>query len=136
MREKKAYLPRIVEVSVIIGKSADDRQYIVEHNPCPKFRIAIPLEESWRAADYENKAGVNEAWRRFILGLAAHLGLYADESCVDPSRLFYFPRRVSGNPVDLHSITGVGRISPRGTQGQAAAAGLDLSMGRGASSTV
>jgi hypothetical protein len=101
--------------------------YVVEHAPCPKFRILMPLLESWRADEYESKAKAHDAWRCFVRGLAAELGLQVDEACVDPTRLFYFPRtrpggppyefrRIHGSPVDLHAVVGVGASARRKAQ--------------------
>jgi hypothetical protein len=114
MREKKSFLPRVVEGAKILGKSRDGANFIVAHNPCPKFRVIIPLSEPWRANNYKNQAEANAAWREFVAALASTLGLQADQSCSDTSRLFYFPRtrpngpefqfaHIHGEPCDLHA---------------------------------
>jgi hypothetical protein len=56
----------------IAGKTTEI--YVVEHAPCPKFRILMPLLESWRADEYESKAKAHDAWRCFVRGLAASIG--------------------------------------------------------------
>jgi hypothetical protein len=73
MREKKSFLPRVVEGAKILGKSRDGANFIVAHNPCPKFRVIIPLSEPWRASNYKNQAEANAAWREFVAALALAL---------------------------------------------------------------
>jgi Protein of unknown function (DUF3987) len=125
MRKKKSYLSRVVDGAIITGKTTKNiagkttEIYVVEHAPCPKFRILMPLLKPWRADEYESKAKAHDAWRCFVRGLAAELGLQVDQACVDPTRLFYFPRtrpngppyefrRIHGSPVDLNAVAGVG----------------------------
>jgi hypothetical protein len=104
MREKRSYLPRVVEgakivdkVEVISGKEVTYK-YIVEHRACPKFRVIVPLAGHWRAADFNSQAAANAAWRRFIDALAGLLGLQHGQSCTDTSRLFFPPRTREGGP--------------------------------------
>ena len=91
LREKKGYLPEIARgattAETVNGK------VIVDHWPCPKFRIAIPLAKPWRAADYASQTEANAAWKSCIEALAAALGLDHDQACTDTSRLFYLPRK-------------------------------------------
>ena len=93
----KGYLP-----SIAAGARADDTTdefVFVEHQPCPKFRVALPLERPWRAADYASQTEANAAWKDRIEALAAALALPHDQSCTDTSRLFYLPRRPSDGVV-------------------------------------
>lgn len=62
------------------------------HQPCPKFRVVVPLESPWLAEDYPNQEAAGAAWKERIRAAAAALHLHHDQSCVDPSRLFYLPR--------------------------------------------
>ncbi len=71
---------------------------IFEHQPCPKFRIALPLLRPWLAASYDNQRQANTAWKERIEALAAWLGLSHDQACTDTSRLFYLPRRAADGP--------------------------------------
>jgi len=91
LRDEKGYLPVIAEgasVAETVG------EYVhVDHAPCPKFRIAIPLLKPWRAADYPSQAAANGAWKERIEALAATLKVSHDQACTDTSRLFYLPRR-------------------------------------------
>lgn len=95
MRAKKGYLPRVVESATILDEVQDGsaRNLIVGHAPCPKFRIILPLEEPWVAAEFESQNLANAYWRTRIDALAFALDLHHDQSCSDTSRLFYLPRR-------------------------------------------
>jgi hypothetical protein len=88
-------------------------RFVVDHNPCPKFRVIVLLGEPWKAADFKTQGEANAAWREFVVALASTLGLQADQSCSDTSRLFYFPRtrpngpkfqfaHIHGEPCDIH----------------------------------
>jgi hypothetical protein len=98
MRKTKGYLPHIVKGAKIVGKNFYEKNYIVEHRPCPRFRIAILLASPWRAADFVSQVVAKTAWRRFIVALAGRLNLHHDQSCTDDSRLFFFPRTRPGGP--------------------------------------
>jgi hypothetical protein len=107
MREKRSYLPRVVAGAKITGKTAAEKNYIVEHQPCPKFRVIVPLAGHWRAKDFENQLAANAAWRQFITALASWLGLQHDQACTDTSRLFFFPRARQGGPeYEFRQVTG------------------------------
>jgi hypothetical protein len=102
---KKGYLPRICKSAAIVDDKTIDgtRHYIVKHEPCPKFRVVLPLEVSWIAADYEGQGLANALWKERIGALASALGMHHDQSCTDVSRLFYFPRISEGQEF-LHSV--------------------------------
>lgn len=95
MLEKKGYLPRVVRDARIVDEVSDGaaRNLIVKHNPCPKFRVILPLEHPWIAADFASQSLANATWRERIGALSSALKLHHDQSCVDTSRLFYLPRR-------------------------------------------
>jgi hypothetical protein len=108
-KKGKGFLPRVVEGARIVGKAERKgpgdkpvEYYLVEHRPCPKFRIVIFLAAPWRAADFESQIAATSEWRKFYLALAARLGLHPDESCTNVSRLFYLPRTRPGGPPFLH----------------------------------
>ncbi len=92
----KGYLPRVADDAVVAAE--DEKDVTFSHQPCPKFRIVIPLARPWRAAAYDNQNAANAAWKERIEALAAALGLRHDQSCVDTSRLFYLPRRPADGP--------------------------------------
>ena len=48
--ESKGYLPRIAAGAHSVETT--DEYVFIQHQPCPKFRVAIPLERPWLAADY------------------------------------------------------------------------------------
>lgn len=95
MMSKKGYLPRVVE-NCTISEETKDGSYIVQHAPCPKFRIILPLKSAWIAEDYEDQNLANATWRQRIASLSFALGLATDQSCSDTSRLFYLPRHKAG----------------------------------------
>ncbi len=87
---EKHYLPRVAE-GARIG-AVNGVEITFKHQPCPKFRIVLPLSRPWRAPDYASQDAANAAWKERIDALAAALGLSHDQSCVDANRLFYLPR--------------------------------------------
>lgn len=94
----------------IITKSHDPNKLIIQHNPCPKFRVIIPLASPWRASDFPSQDVANSLWKNFVISAAKSLGLHHDQSCVDSSRLYYLPRHpknhefitsiINGNAID------------------------------------
>ena len=109
----KGMLPRVA-AGARVAREDDDFVYF-EHQPCPKFRVAIRLLRPWLASDYPTQDAANAAWKERIEALAAALGLQHDQSCTDTSRLFYLPRRaanapppetcvIDGDPCDLFAI--------------------------------
>jgi len=105
MLAKKGYLPRVITDARIAEEtgSGATRNYVVRHAPCPKFRIVLPLERPWIAAEYDSQALANATWKERIGALASALGLHHDQSCVDTSRLFYLPRRREGQ-IFVHEV--------------------------------
>jgi hypothetical protein len=87
----KGYLPQIAGGARVV--SEDGEHVVIEHQPCPKFRIVVPLLTPWKAASYADQASANAAWKERIEALASALGLDHDQACTDTSRLFYLPRR-------------------------------------------
>ena len=106
LEREKDYLPRVAAGAVILDESADS--IIFRHQPCSKFRIAIPLKRPWRANDYPDQNTANAAWKERIEALAAALGLAHDQACTDTSRLFYLPRQpVGGTEPETAVLDGV-----------------------------
>jgi hypothetical protein len=123
LRLEKGYLPRIAEGARLVKET--DELAILEHAPCPKFRIAVPLLRPWRAEDYGDQRGANAAWKEAVEALAAALRLDHDQSCTDTSRVFYLPRRppggpaperavLDGTPCDIFALPRTGRGGPHG----------------------
>ena len=109
----KGMLPRVAAGARVARE--DDEFVYFEHQPCPKFRVAIRLLRPWLASNYPTQDAANAAWKERIEALAAALGLQHDQSCTDTSRLFFLPRRaanapppetrvIDGNPCDLFAI--------------------------------
>jgi P4 family phage/plasmid primase-like protien len=94
---QKGYLHRVVDGARLA--EITDEFVLFEHQPCPKFRIAIPLLRPWLAASFDKQLVANAAWKERIEALAAGvLHLNHDQACTDTSRLFYLPRRPAGGP--------------------------------------
>ena len=119
----KGYLPSIA-AGAIVGETADDVVHLT-HQPCPKFRVVMPLQLPWLAASYDNQAAANAAWKERIEALAAALGLSHDQSCTDTSRLFYLPRHpgngvvpetavVTGEHCDIFALPAIAANTPAG----------------------
>jgi len=119
--EAKGYLARIA-AGTTVGSETDEFT-IFEHQPCPKFRVAIPLLRPWLAAGYDGQREANAAWKDRIEALAAALGLSHDQACTDTSRLFYRPRRpadgapaetalLEGEPCDIFALPKAEKVRP------------------------
>ncbi len=98
----KGYLPHITQGATVIAITTEEVTF--EHQPCPKFRVIIPLARPWRASAYEGQTQANAAWKERIEALAAALSLHHDQSCTDTSRLFYLPRRPPDGPPPEHLV--------------------------------
>jgi hypothetical protein len=114
--EYKGMLPQIVDDLDIIDEAKHTEEgvvILVQHKPMPKFRAVFPLSEPFVFA----KRGGSQQdaileWKERYAGFCTELGFFFDEKCVDPARLFYFPRhpagdnnfgswRIIGRPLDL-----------------------------------
>ncbi|WP_157986101.1 hypothetical protein, partial [Teichococcus vastitatis] len=107
---KKGLVPEVARGASIIEEVDDGRAryYEVRHQPCCKFRVIIPLETPWIAADYESQEQANAAWRERVGAVAHMLGLNHDQSCADTSRLFYLPRiKTSDSLYEFHTSFGM-----------------------------
>ena len=92
--EKGKYLPRVLREARIVGEvmRGSARLLIVEHQPCPKFRIVVPLADPWRTDYFITRGEANAHWAACARNLARVLGLQHDRACEDISRLFFLPR--------------------------------------------
>lgn len=97
LREEKGYRPEVAR-GATTAETIEDRVQI-DHLPCPKFRVVIPLARPWKASDYPSQAAANAVWKEAVEALAASLSLPHDQSCTDTSRLFYLPRKPARGPV-------------------------------------
>jgi len=112
--QKKGFLPRVVKGARITDEVRDGnaRNLVVEHQPCPKFRVVVPLEKPWVAAEFESQNAANTRWRERIGALAFALDMHHDQSCVDTSRLFYFPRIKSQESIFEYAVIREGTACP------------------------
>ena len=111
--QEKGFKEPVAANARIVGEAADSVTF--EHQPCPRFRVAIPLLRPWRAAEYDNQTIANAVWKERIEALAGALSLDHDQACTDTSRLFYLPRTppggsapetlvIDGGPCDLFGL--------------------------------
>lgn len=114
--EYKGVLPEIVENLEVLDDAHHSDEGVVillKHNPMPKFRAVFPLKEAFVFAKRggAQKDAIAE-WKERYAGFCTELGLFFDEKCVDPARLFYLPRHakndktfgswlVLGEPLDI-----------------------------------
>jgi hypothetical protein len=134
--QKKGVLPEIVEELAIVNEAHHTEEGIVvlvQHKPMPKFRAVFPLTEPFVFA----KRGGSQQdaiaeWKERYAGFCTDLGLFFDEKCVDPARLFYMPRHapkdktfgswlILGDPLDLDKFDRV--KMKRGKDGKRRAVG-------------
>ena len=112
----KGTLPSIVDDLTIIDDAHHSDEgvvILVQHKPMPKFRAVFPLASPFVFAKRggSQQDAINE-WKERYAGFCTELGLFFDEKCVDPARLFFLPRHaakdkafgswlVMGEPLDL-----------------------------------
>ena len=94
--EEKGVLARVAAGATVASET--DEFTFFKHQPCPKFRVALPLLRPWLANNYDDQRQANAAWKERIGALAGALGLNHDQACTDTSRLFYLPRRADDAP--------------------------------------
>ena len=85
--------------------------YWLSHKPWPKVRVFLLLEKPF--VFLEHGATHLEAmakWSALYLAVAALLGFAVDESCADPSRLFYIPRIPEGTRLARDGVEGAAAI--------------------------
>lgn len=96
LEAERSYRPGIAVGAKLVAET--ETEVVLEHQPCPKFRVTIPLLHPWIAGSYPDQDSANAAWAQAIAALAHALGLQHDQSCTDTSRLFYLPRRPADAP--------------------------------------
>ena len=125
--EAKGYQSRVVIGSRVADQT--DEYVFLEHQPCSKFRIAIPLLRPWMASAYNAQREANGAWKERIEALAAALRLNHDQACTDTSRVFYLPRRpaegpapettvLTGEPCDIFELPSAPKPEHSGSPGR------------------
>lgn len=112
----KGVLPEILGDVTIVNDSQPSPEgviIVIAHKPMPKFRAVFPLDAPFIFA---KRGGAQidaiAEWKERYAGFCTELKLFFDEKCVDPARLFYFPRhpkgsnshetiRIAGRPVHI-----------------------------------
>lgn len=101
--------PRVAATisALVVEQNASGKQAIVEHAPMSKCRVVFPLARPFDfAKEGKLHADAIRKWAAKIRGLFTRLGIPIDESCTDPSRLFYLPRHQKGRPFDIRVYSG------------------------------
>ena len=111
--ERKGMLPAIAIGAVVMDQG--EKTITIGHNPCPRFRVVMPLARPWLASAYPDQFKALDTWRGAVAALAHALGVQADPSGFDAAHLFYWPRYapggvppqsllITGKPVDIFSL--------------------------------
>lgn len=104
LAEVEQWDPSIVSSASFNGMDHQDRGIVVavRHKPMPKHRIVLPFAKPFVISE---QAGTQQdamkRWGKVPTALAQLLGVPLDISCLDPSRLFYFPRHGKGKDFDV-----------------------------------
>jgi hypothetical protein len=89
---------------------------VIKHQPLPKYRVVLlPAQPFVFAERKGTMTAARDEWRERYFGGARLLGLHADRSCTDPTRLFFTPRHpegatefcvevIAGTPIDLEAL--------------------------------
>jgi hypothetical protein len=127
LRETKGVKPDILDGATMTGEDYTDEGlslFLQLTKPWPKFRIVLFLREPYFVGKQGNthSAGVRK-WHSIVRGAAQMLGVTADASCLDPSRLYFYGRHaddaehcvhvVNGEPVDVATIPRIGETKRR-----------------------
>ena len=106
LREEKLYQERVL--STITGVTRDFREggvkFIVKHDHMHKLRSLFVLNSTFDfAGNVSQKAAIDD-WKDLVRGVAKMLGVVADASAVDPSRLMFTPRIAPQADKSLYEI--------------------------------
>lgn len=108
---EKSYEPEVVAsvTGIRKGQESTGMMLYVDHRPMDKCRIILPLDGAgyvFSEIPGVDHNGAMKGWGLKLRGLATELGLPIDESCLDPSRLFYMPRHAEGAPFRVDVVNG------------------------------
>jgi hypothetical protein len=110
LQHHKRYDKRILETCTFLKEEHVEGgvMVFVEHAPMEKYRIVLPLYEQFVIAEQcgGNERAAREKWKRLYVGLASQLGASYDRSCVDISRLFFWPTHKPGGDYRVEIILG------------------------------
>lgn len=68
----------------------------IRHQPCPRFRVIIPLSAPVKRSDFASTEEFSEYWARRVEALAYKLDIKVDSCSKRPAQLYYFPRHPGG----------------------------------------
>jgi hypothetical protein len=91
---------RIRDTCVFVGEDHVEGgvMLFVDHAPMQKYRIVLPLKESFVLAHQAggDERAARDLWKRKYVGVAHMLGASYDRACTDISRLFFWPTHAPG----------------------------------------
>ena len=92
----KGFLPHIAKDAEVTSIRGDN--VVFKHQPCPKYRIIIPLKQPFEAKEFDTHVEFKQQWRARVKTLVNDWGLSLDQTCFETARLFFDPRRPEGSP--------------------------------------
>ncbi len=102
LKDQMRWDARLLDQAEYVGDSHDPEGLMacINHPPMEKHRIVMPLSEAFDPTKVaKTHAEGMKMWATVCRALARQLGdLPMDNSAVDPSRLFYFPRHADKRP--------------------------------------
>jgi hypothetical protein len=85
----------------------DGITFFVQHAPLERYRVVFPLEKSFAVATRGgSQQDAIDEWQARYRALSDLIGVEADKTCIDMSRLFYAPRHPEGAPFAVYVVGG------------------------------
>lgn len=110
LKDQVRWDARLLEQAEYVGDSHDPEGVMacINHPPMEKHRVVLPLAEAFDPTKVaKTHAEGMKMWASVLKALARKLGdLPMDNSAVDPSRLFYFPRHADKRPHETTILGG------------------------------
>lgn len=106
LRDEKEWDEHIIETAVYAGTEHEEKgiALVIEHKAMDRNRVVLPMNPDDPFDIAKEGATQRDAmarWAKVPTSLARMLGVPLDRSCLDPSRLFFFPRHDKGRPFDI-----------------------------------
>lgn len=97
LRDKKHYETYVLQEGKFLRRehNAGGVEYVIEHAPMPRFRALFVLAAPYSFSEGGPQRARIEGWRTRYKRFCEALGVTHDESCEDPSRLMYTPRKAT-----------------------------------------
>ena len=89
--ETKNLLPNVLKDAALYQTTAANA--IFHHQPCPKYRIILPLKTPFEPKAAQGQDEFLAEWKARVKTLVDAWGLTLDQTCFEAARLFFDPRR-------------------------------------------